>query len=157
MTSGLRWTPEQLAAHRRKQAIAPRPKGPDTERIPKAISMIVPSPHPLITAKPSKYRNRPTDGYASAKEAKRAALLKYQQASGRISELEEQVKYILIPRQDDENGKCLFRAVTYTLDFRYRDEFGKWCHEDVKGYANDRWPMKRALMYWVHRILVDEV
>ncbi len=141
--SVLRLTPEQVAAHqarvKRPQTALERPTGASTP------------------VKATKYGNTPTDGYHSKREADRAKKLKLMQRAGEISELQEQVKYILIPRQNDVNGKCLFRAVTYTLDFRYMDSDGRWRHEDAKGYPNDRWPMKKALMYWVHGVIVEEV
>ena len=95
--------------------------------------------------------------FASKKEAKRGKELRLLQKAGEITELKEQVKFTLVPRQDDKSGKCIFRAVTYTLDYQYRDRDGVMRYEDVKGYANDRWPMKRALMLWIHDILVEEV
>ncbi len=124
-----------------------------------------PPPHiPVLDVlspdKPRKYRNVPTtvgnEKFHSKREADRYGDLQILERSGVIGELRRQVKYLLIPRQNDANGKCLFRAVTYTADFVYV-EAGKTVVEDAKGYPNDRWPMKKALMFWVHGILVREV
>ncbi len=141
--SVLRLTPEQVAAHQAR-----------VKRLPKVPEQATAAPN---AAGANKYHNVVTDGYHSKREAERAKKLKLMQRAGEISELQEQVKYTLIPRQNDANGKCLFRAVTYTLDFKYMDGEGRWRHEDAKGYPNDRWPMKKALMYWVHGVIVEEV
>ncbi len=108
-------------------------------------------------AKRNKFGNTPTDGKDSKREARRGDALRLLEQAGEISELREQIKFVLIPRQDDAAGKCLFRAVTYTLDYQYRDRAGTMHYEDVKGYPNDRFPMKRALMYRVHGVFVEVV
>jgi len=46
-----------------------------------------------------KYRNKPTDGYHSKREARRAAALRLMQEAGQIQGLREQVEFLLIPRQ----------------------------------------------------------
>ena len=48
------------------------------------------------------------------------------------------------------------RAVTYTADFVYYYK-GETVVEDFKGMPNDRWPIKKALMAFVHGIYVREV
>lgn len=98
----------------------------------------------------TKYGNRQTAGYASAAEAKRARDLRLLLAAGEISDLREQVRYELIPKQDGE------RAVTYTADFVYRDRGGNLIVEDVKGWAARDWPLRRKLMLWRHGIRVLE-
>lgn len=103
----------------------------------------------------NKYRNEKTDGYDSRREAKRAADLRMLQAGGYISELREQVPFLLIPAQYID-GKCVERACTYTADFVYKQD-GATVVEDAKGYPNDRWPIKRKLMLFVHGVRVVEV
>jgi len=142
----VRMTPEQYKAA--QEGINKR-----LSRLADAVPTVVNPKYPLK----QKYGNVPTDGKDSKKEAKRGKELRLLQKAGEITELQEQVKFTLVPRQDDKSGKCIFRAVTYTLDYQYRDRDGVMRYEDVKGYANDRWPMKRALMLWIHDILVEEV
>lgn len=104
-----------------------------------------------------KYGNMPTDGYDSKREAKRAAELKLMEKAGEIRDLREQVEYELIPAQVLD-GKCVERAVTWKCDFQYIDvATGILAVEDCKGYANDRWPIKRKLMLHRYGIRVREV
>lgn len=110
-----------------------------------------------MARKRPKYRNTPTtlDGLAfhSKREAKRYQALKLLEASGAIRHLELQTKYRI-----EVNGVLI---CTYTADFRYA-EFNRkeqrWdlIVEDVKGFANDRWPMKKKLMRACHGIQVRE-
>lgn len=88
---------------------------------------------------------------ASKRESMRAIVLRNMQACGIISELEEQVKYELIPKQEGE------RAVTYTCDFRYKDIDGNIKVEDSKGFKTQQYIIRRKLMLWVHGIKVWEV
>lgn len=109
-----------------------------------------------LTAKPPKYRNRKTDGYASAKEANRAAELHLLQRAGVIQDLREQVKYELIPAQRDENGKLIERAVSYIADFVYRNG-GELVVEDTKGVRTKEYVIKRKLMLERYGIRITEV
>lgn len=63
----------------------------------------------------SKYGAIRSGRHASKREARRSEELSLMQKLGLISELEEQVKFELVPKQQGE------RAVTYTADFRYRE------------------------------------
>jgi Protein of unknown function (DUF1064) len=118
------------------------------------LSADVPIVQPFIRA--PKFGNVETDGYASKREAKRAQELRLLLAGGIITELREQVQYLLIPAQY-EGDKCVERACTYTADFVYRDvKSGALVVEDCKGFPNDRWPIKRKLMRFVHAIAVKE-
>lgn len=100
-----------------------------------------------------KYRNILSKGRASKRETRRADELYLLQKLGEISDLEEQVKYELIPKQEGE------RAVTYTADFRYKDKQGKIHVEDVKSpiTVTPVYVVKRKLMLWVHAIRIEEV
>lgn len=109
-------------------------------------------------AKPSKYGNKRTNGYASKREAKRAEELKLLEAAGKITNLREQVEYVLIPKQDGE------RACKYIADFVYREipddpRLAMRCDtvEDAKGYRDPVYRIKRKLMLSVHGIRIREV
>ena|SRR5271155_224374 len=98
----------------------------------------------------SKYKAVRTAGYASKREKRRAEDLILMQKLGLISELEFQVKYELIPKQEGE------RAVTYTCDARYREN-GMLVCEDTKGVRTQQFIIRRKLMLWVHGIRIREV
>lgn len=111
--------------------------------------------------KPNKYRNVKitADGmtFDSQKEYERYCVLKLMQKSGRISGLQRQVKYLLIPSQKGEirNEK----PCNYKADFVYVMD-GKTVVEDVKSEAtrkNKDYVIKRKLMKYVHNIEVQEV
>lgn len=100
-----------------------------------------------------KYRNRPTDGYDSKREATRARELRALEWNGAIRDLREQVKYELIPAQYALVGgkqRCVERAVTYTADFVYRDHDGNVVVEDAKS------PVSRTQQYVIKRKLMLE-
>ena len=103
----------------------------------------------------TKYGNKKavaSDGsvLSSKRECRRYEELLLLQRMGKISNLETQVKYERIPKQDGE------RAVTYTADFVYRDEFGKHV-EDTKGMKTQQYIIRRKLMLWVHGIRLEEI
>jgi Protein of unknown function (DUF1064) len=98
----------------------------------------------------TKYRNRRTHGYASKREFVRSCALRALANAGIISELREQVRFELIPKQDGE------RPVHYVADFVYRDRGGVVV-EDVKGFKTEVYKLKRKLMLHVHGIRVKEV
>ena len=115
-----------------------------------------PDPVPQAMVAPTKYRNRPTGGYASVKEARRAAELKLLEKAGQIRNLREQVRFELIPKQGKE------RACSYVADFVYDelpDDSGFRCLtiiEDVKGIRPREYIIKRKLMLFVHGITIRE-
>lgn len=126
------------------------------------------------------------DGYASKKEARRAAELRLMEQAGEIQNLREQVKYVLVPaifekpdgslvknydpgkhKQDIEKSeKCklkpLERNLCYVADFVYEKD-GQTVVEDAKGFkkANaamyEKFVHKRKLMLHVYGIRVVEV
>ena len=113
-------------------------------------------PKPVPTHQ--KYRNRPTGGYASRKEAKRAQELRLMQQAGEISYLREQVPYELIPKQRDAAGKLLERECRYVADFEYqRKGDAEFTIEDVKGVRTPDYIIKRKLMLKVHGIRIVEI
>jgi hypothetical protein len=85
----------------------------------------------------------------SKKEADRYGQLLLLQANGELRNIRPKVKYEL-----RVNGLLV---ATYTADFVYEElRKGVWFEivEDVKGYPNDRWPMKKKLMKAIHGISV---
>jgi hypothetical protein len=112
---------------------------------------------PLAGVKaPKKYRNRPTGGYASAKEARRAEQLKLLLAAGAILNLREQVPFVLIPAQHDENRKMIERQCIYVADFVYEDVSGTITVEDCKGFRTPDYVLKRKMLLWFHGIRIKE-
>ena len=109
--------------------------------------------------------------FDSKKEAKRYSELKLLQRAGEISDLQIQVKFVLIPaqREPDSAGKrggvikgaLIERECSYIADFVYKDKKGDLHVEDVKGYKNGAayniFKIKRKLMLYVHKIRVEEV
>lgn len=76
--------------------------------------------------------------------------LRFMERAGKISDLQRQVKYELIPKQKGE------RACTYLADFVYKDSDGNTVVEDTKGVRTDAYRIKRKLMLWVHGIRIKE-
>lgn len=89
--------------------------------------------------------------YDSKKEARRHQELLLLQRAGKITNLERQVKFELIPKQDGE------RACTYVADFVYNlVDTGEKVVEDTKGYKTEVYRIKKKLMLWVHKIRIIE-
>lgn len=100
--------------------------------------------------------------FDSEKEYARYLELKLLEKAGEISGLERQVKYDLIPKQMDEEGKMIERPTVYIADFQYRDNnTGEFIVEDVKGYRRGQayavFSLKRKLMLWRYGIKIREV
>lgn len=132
---------------------------------------------PIISRsnKKSKYHSIATciDGisFDSRKEARRYQELKLLEKAGRISNLEMQVPFELIPAQYEEcdevytkgahkgerkRGACIEKAVTYKADFMYIED-GKIVVEDTKGVKTKDYIIKRKLMLYVHGIRIKEI
>lgn len=131
------------------------------------MSVIIPEGARLIrgyagqsVGRPRKFRNEPVirggEKYDSKREMARHQALQLLEKNGEVRNIRRQVKYLL-----DVNG---VRITTYRADFVYEERvhFGdgriEWREivEDVKGYPNDRWPMKKKLMKAIHGITVTE-
>ena len=95
--------------------------------------------------------------FDSKHEMQRYAQLKMLERAGEISDLRLQVKYQLIPRQENIAGRVMERAVDYIADFVYKDKKGATVEEDAKGHRTKEYIIKRKLMLWVHGIQVKEV
>lgn len=99
----------------------------------------------------SKYGNRKTKGFDSAKEWRRNQELETLQRAGEISELNRQVPFVLMPSYTiaDETTRQGFRTVReirYIADFTYRLKDGTRIIEDVKGMQTDVFKIKRKLL-----------
>ena len=124
----------------------------------------------------SKYYNiktRALDGtvFDSHKEARRWEELLLLQRAGKITDLQRQVKYELIPAQYEtyaryskkgirlkDGVKLLERKVDYVADFVYIDaETGETIVEDSKGMRTKDYIIKRKLLLAVHGIRIKEV
>ena len=105
--------------------------------------------------------------FDSKKEANRYLYLRDAQKRGDISNLQMQVKYVLIPAQYEEaregkragkiKGRLLERECSYRADFQYIDKDGNLVVEDVKGVKLPAYKIKKKLMLYVHGIRITEV
>lgn len=93
--------------------------------------------------------------FDSKREANRYRELVLLERAGRLSNLQRQVKFELIPSQRI-NGKVVERACTYVADFVYFQD-GKQIVEDAKGYKTPEYRIKKKLLLWVHGIQIKEV
>lgn len=107
----------------------------------------------------TKYRSKTVwvDGeqFDSKKEALRWRELRILEKAGKIHGLKRQVRYLLIPTQYDDDGKCLERSCNYFADFVYF-EGPKLVVEDTKGYRTPEYVIKRKLMLSVYGIRIRE-
>lgn len=106
--------------------------------------------------KRSKYGAQKSGGYDSKKEHSRANELTLMQRAGIISNLREQVKYVLIPTQRDPDGNLLEKECSYYADFVYNRD-GVTVVEDTKGVRTPEYRIKRKLMLQVHGISIVEI
>lgn len=123
----------------------------------------------------SKYGNRKTvvDGitFDSKKEANRFRELQLLERAGKITALQRQVKYVLIPTQREfsneiykkgahqghfKPGKVLEKECSYIADFAYIQD-GAYVVEDTKGVRTDAYKIKRKLMLERYGIQIREV
>lgn len=125
----------------------------------------------------SKYHNRKItyngESYDSIKEYRRHDELKLLERAGKISGLQRQVKFVLIPTQREickevfkkgknkglpKPGKALESEVAYYADFVYWQD-GKRVVEDVKSPATKTamYILKRKLLLYVHGIRIKEI
>lgn len=117
----------------------------------------------------SKYGNKKiTVGgvtFDSKKEAARYQDLYLLERAGTISNLQRQVKFVLIPAQYEpdtigkrggvKRGKLIERECSYVADFVYTEN-GKLVAEDSKGFRTADYKIKRKLMLSVHGIRIKE-
>lgn len=118
----------------------------------------------------SKYKSRKItiDGitFDSKKEYKRFCELSLLEKAGTITDLQRQVKFLLIPEQRLPDmvgvrggiykGRVLERKCCYIADFVYQKD-GKTVVEDTKGYRTSDYIIKRKLMLSVYGIRIKEI
>lgn len=96
--------------------------------------------------------------YDSKREFGRLKELELLERAGKITDLQQQVKFELIPAQRDPvTGKVIERAVSYFADFTYYNSKGEYIVEDTKGYKTADYTLKRKMMLFFHGIRVKEV
>ena len=108
------------------------------------------------------------DGHVfdSKKEATRYCQLVVMQKAGRISGLELQKPFELIPAQrepstmtktgKEKKGRVIEKAVRYVADFVYTKD-GMTVVEDTKGFRTAEYVIKRKLMLYVYGIRIKEI
>lgn len=67
---------------------------------------------------------------------------------GKISNLDRQVKYELLPKQVNEIGKFKYHPVEYKSDFEYDDIQGVHHTVDTKGFKTPDFRIKQKLFYY---------
>ena len=85
----------------------------------------------------------------SVKEANRWCELNLMLRAGLIRDLQRQVKFELLPKQEGE------RAVYYIADFVYMEN-GVKVVEDVKGCRTEVYKLKKKMMLYFHGIRIRE-
>ena len=121
----------------------------------------------------SKYNSKKItrDGmeFDSLQEYRRFRELCLLERAGRITGLQRQVKFVLIPTQyerferySQKTGKRLKDGIrtleqecSYIADFVYMED-GKQVVEDTKGFRTAEYKIKRKLMLWVRGIQIKE-
>ena len=102
------------------------------------------------------------------KEYWRYLELKHYESDGKITDLQRQVKYILIPAQREpdtvgkrggiKKGKLLEREIAYYADFVYKlADSGTLVVEDTKGVRTTEYIIKRKLLLYMHGIRIKEL
>lgn len=105
--------------------------------------------------------------FDSRKEARRYQELLVLLKAGDISDLQRQVKYVLIPAQREPDtigpkggrkpGKLLEHEVSYIADFVYKDKDGSQIVEDTKGFRTKEYILKRKMALYLLGIRIKEV
>ena len=112
------------------------------------------------------------DGHTfdSKHEYQRYCELKLLERAGTITDLQMQVKFVLIPSQYEPDtvkvlksgkekvvkGKLIERECSYIADFVYQYK-GKTVVEDSKGFRTKEYVLKRKMMLYFHGIRISEV
>lgn len=121
--------------------------------------------------------------FDSVKEYRRFCELSLLQKAGKITDLQRQVKYVLIsaqyepdiigPKGGVKRGKLIERECSYVADFVYKERLqdkekyiqSGWIEpergwetvvEDSKGFRTKDYAIKRKLMLYVHGIRIRE-
>ena len=96
----------------------------------------------------AKYRNKPTNGFASKEEARRYNDLVLLERAGQISDLRIKTRYQIVV-----NG---VKVCEYEDDFSYMEK-GARVVEDAKGFRTRVYRLKAKLMRAVHSIEIREI
>lgn len=106
-----------------------------------------------LAPKPNKYHNKHvivgSERFDSMKEARRHQELKLLERAGRISKLERQVTYQLMPSVRIAGEQRARPALRFKVDFRYVEN-GQTVVEDSKGYSDTAFRIRQHLMKSVH-------
>lgn len=107
--------------------------------------------------------------YASHKEYERACELQLMEKAGLVTDLQEQVPFLLIPAQYEtyprygkkgqplkDGRKCVEQSCVYIADFVYKAN-GLEIVEDAKGKRTADYIIKRKLMLYNYGIRIREV
>lgn len=105
--------------------------------------------------------------FDSSREYRRFCELKLLQRAGKISDLQRQVEFVLIPTQREPGeigprggvkpGKVIEKECAYIADFVYVNDKGETVVEDTKGFKTKDYIIKRKLMLYVHGIRIQEI
>lgn len=104
--------------------------------------------------------------FDSVKEYRRFCDLSLLEKAGKISDLQRQVEFVLIPAQREpdtigkrggiKKGKTIELKCSYVADFVYKVN-GETVVEDTKGFRTKDYIIKRKLMLYMHGIKVKEI
>lgn len=140
----MRWTEEQLATYNQRQNAL------DTIAVENGL-----------TPKPSKHRNHKVKvgdmTFDSKREYQRWTELEMMQKAGKISQLQRQVVYVLVPAVILDGRKK--PAVKYIADFVYF-QHGEFVVEDAKSPHLRKDPyyrLKKHLLKYVHQLDLCEI
>ena len=106
--------------------------------------------------------------FSSKAEARWYETFKRQKANGEIEDFQMQVSFELIPKQMEKvtkfvKGKPVLKekvaemAVKYVADFVVTENDGQCTVYDVKGFPDQKYPLKRKMMRYFHGIIIQEV
>ena len=103
--------------------------------------------------------------FDSLKEYRRFCELSLLEKAGKVTDLQRQVKFVLIPTQREpdtigkrggvKKGKTIEQECSYVADFVYVQD-GETVVEDSKGFRTADYKIKRKLMLYIHGIRIKE-
>ena len=113
-----------------------------------------------LEPKQPKYRNKKCvwkgQQFDSIRERDRFIILENEQQEGRITDLNRQVSFQLLPTQKDERGKVIEKPCCYVADFTYWKD-GEFIVEDAKGVKTKEYRLKRKMLLYFHGLRIKEV
>jgi hypothetical protein len=102
-------------------------------------------------AGPSKYGNEKAGKYDSKYEAEVAGKLAALERCGKIKDLQEQVRIVLVP------GNGRLRPIIYVADFTYFDLENVKHILDAKGYKTQIYRLKKRMAALLLGVIIEEV